>query len=400
MIFFIAPNPHTKKREGFLQRIYAIDRLFSSEEKKYIDDCKNEAEIVQALVEADVIYAHSMYQVSRIKDYIEYFAGKTIVDLHGVVPEELEYLGDAVAARVMSEAEAHIFTHVNHFIAVTEAMVSYYKKKYGKVAQIANWTVLPIFDESALGQVKSQKSEKLNIIYAGGTQKWQSVDKMLATMKRLKDSRVFTFTILSHDEEAFGEVKDYSNVVVASVAADEVLKYYSQATLGFILRDDSIVNRVACPTKLIEYFEHDIVPVVDTVRIGDFKDLGYKYINYKDLGEKTISQQQLRSIALHNHKVVEKLKRISDTGKLELKTLVDTMTREKTVANRGKLSQLASRFVSEIEGLKHANETLTRDLEKRSSEAAVVEEELASIKASKEWRFFSRLSRFIGRKGY
>lgn len=34
MILFIAPNPHkSEKREGYLQRVAAIDELFSGEKK-------------------------------------------------------------------------------------------------------------------------------------------------------------------------------------------------------------------------------------------------------------------------------------------------------------------------------------------------------------------------------
>jgi hypothetical protein len=123
LIFFIAPNPHVSKREGFLQRVYAIDQLLVEYERKYIEDCEDEGATLTAMIEADVIYIHSMYQAVRIVDYLESFADKVVIDLHGVVSEELEYLGDHAAAKKMSATEQAVFSVVSNFVAVTDYMV-------------------------------------------------------------------------------------------------------------------------------------------------------------------------------------------------------------------------------------------------------------------------------------
>ena len=56
----------------------------------------------------------------------------------------------------------------------------------------------------------------------------------------------------------------------------------STCHLGFVLRDDVLVNRVACPTKLLEYIQYGVLPIVLSDAIGDFKELGYKYIGLDD----------------------------------------------------------------------------------------------------------------------
>ena len=95
MILFIAPNPHKiKEHEGYLQRVEAIDEVFSAEEKHYYDDFNSKDELAQCMVGADVIYVHSLYRAEEIIDSYETFGHKIITDLHGIAPEEEEYLGN------------------------------------------------------------------------------------------------------------------------------------------------------------------------------------------------------------------------------------------------------------------------------------------------------------------
>lgn len=53
------------------------------------------------------------------------------------------------------------------------------------------------------------------------------------------------------------------------------------AHYGFILRDKHILNRVAAPTKMVEYLFFGIIPIVKYEEIGDVLKLGYEYISYK-----------------------------------------------------------------------------------------------------------------------
>jgi hypothetical protein len=60
---------------------------------------------------------------------------------------------------------------------------------------------------------------------------------------------------------------------------------YSAADFGFIVRDKSPVNGVACPTKLIEYLCYGVIPIVELVEIGDFAAYGYEYVSLADFNE-------------------------------------------------------------------------------------------------------------------
>ena len=50
----------------------------------------------------------------------------------------------------------------------------------------------------------------------------------------------------------------------------------------YLIQFDIVVNRVACPTKLVEYMFYGITPIVLSKEIDDYNELGYEYLDYKD----------------------------------------------------------------------------------------------------------------------
>ena len=70
--------------------------------------------------------------------------------------------------------------------------------------------------------------------------------------------------------------------LVDCCSKEDLPAVYEAADLGLILRDDSPVNRVACPTKLAEYLFFGLIPVVRSPRLGDFQELGYAFITEQE----------------------------------------------------------------------------------------------------------------------
>lgn len=80
-----------------------------------------------------------------------------------------------------------------------------------------------------------------------------------------------------------------------------------------------IVNKVACPTKLIEYLEHGIIPIVLQPEIGDFNKMGYRYILNDDFLEGKIPNHDvLEQMKIENYKILETLK-------IEKETAINTL---------------------------------------------------------------------------
>jgi PST family polysaccharide transporter len=118
------------------------------------------------------------------------------------------------------------------------------------------------------------------VIYAGGTQVWQNVARMADAIREAP--RELRFVMLSGSAEQLGRELEAGRcrhrVEIGSVPASEVPSWLQRAEFGFVLRSDSAINRVACPTKLVEYLDAGVIPVVLEPEIGDFAQLGYAYL--------------------------------------------------------------------------------------------------------------------------
>jgi hypothetical protein len=321
MILFVAPNPHkVNEKEGFLQRVLAIDDIFPMEEKIYSEDLKNPEELARAIIDADLIYVHSIYNANKILPAYSIFPDKIITDLHGVVPEEEKKADNNEMANVMQATETEVFKYGKNFVAVSQAMVDHFKSKYS-ITNKKTWIILPIFNGTS-GERKTKKVyKKRNVVYAGGAQSWQNIDKMIDAINNARSE--YEFTVLTHSPAAFGGLNKEAKqrTVIKTVSSNQITKYYQVAVLGFILRDDIIVNTVACPTKLIEYLSHGVVPIVLSPNIGDFKEFGYSYIDIGEFLKRGLSSERLEEAIENNYKVYEKFKKLISTGTEELKLL-------------------------------------------------------------------------------
>lgn len=316
-ILFLAPNPRNQRKiEGYLQRVQAIDAALAMYDTSYMDDYASREDLAKAMLDADVIYSHSLYRLEDISEAIPAVAEKIILDLHGIVPEEEKLLGRSERFERLNDIESVVFSLCKVFIAVTKSMKDHYIRKYPS-SKTATWIILPIFEPVSL-----RKRGKLNhdVVYAGGAQAWQNVDAMVEMAKTDGDDRKYYF--LSRDTDEFArKIGDYngSNIIVRSVQPSRVYDYYKKCAFGFVLRDDDEVNRVACPTKLIEYLGYGIVPIVKFADIGDFNSIGYKYISLESMnGTFRFSDEDIWSIIENNRRVYEDLSKISSDG---IKTL-------------------------------------------------------------------------------
>ena len=270
------------------------------------------------------IYVHSLHMLERIpKEYIEEFKDKIILDIHGCVVEELMFENaDKNFIKKFKDIEEFAFPIINTLVSVNTNMIDFYKEKYTGIK--TNFIHLPIFNSDIKNFAKNNNKNKLTLIYSGGTQSWQKIDLLIDTIKKIADK--YEIIILSPEIEKFtkllGELKQ--KVVLKSVLPENLDIEYQKADLGFILRDDIIVNRVACPTKIIDYLEYGIIPIILSPEIGDFNKMEYSYIHYEKLIEgKIFDNNELEKMRKNNTKIIERLRNIQQDGKDKLLKLLE-----------------------------------------------------------------------------
>lgn len=341
-IVFVAnyPDENTIK-EGMSQRVMAIDKHFSADRRTYLSVShrfykKKEIHIisenavqyrcnlflhfffiVRLLAKSKFVYFHSMYNVFPVFPCLLFIKSdkRLILDVHGVVPEENKFIGRNFRAMLFGFVEKYLFGRLYLAISVTDVMSAFYKEKYPacKMDQIT-YPILPsnvINDKYAVQDIVSE--EVINVIYSGNLQAWQNIDLMV-DMISSNLSPFVKYDILTGDPERMIQVLTdkglviNENLSVNSVTPEALAEYYAKAHYGFILRDDIIVNRVACPTKVIEYMHYGMIPIVKSENIGDFYNLGYEHIAMNDFKLSAIKVQKSKK----NNLIIADLKNKSE----------------------------------------------------------------------------------------
>ena len=196
-------------------------------------------------------------------------------------------------------------------IAVTEEMKLHMINKYKDKIK-ADFIIMPIYEENICDFKKINDAKLINnqsiVVYAGGTQKWQLIPEMQKAMIDTSANVYFEICVPKPSEffEIWGDKTYIKNMTVESRTHGEVLKIYERSHYGFVLREDIAVNNVACPTKLVEYMENGIIPILSTPKIGDFYKMGMEFINLEDFINGRLPTESERTIMIEKNKLILK----------------------------------------------------------------------------------------------
>ncbi len=348
-------------KDGYVQRIKAIDttvlsnmcRIYLYDEGvdcmkmrfDFIDDLHgyivfnshNEEhlrEIVNLVSKCKRTYTHSLLRFMEDRSNKELWkifsldGVKHFWDMHGTVPEEYSLAGSELGCELANNIEKVLAEKADVIVVVTEAMGRFIREKYPNLnAQII---VVPIFNNELLTPIKGEKESlsdgNISIVYAGGTQPWQNIKLMQEIMDETYEK--YHFKMFVPDPQEFQNLwekrKASYNILIDSKAPNDLYKEYETCDFGFVLRDPGPVNYVACPTKIIEYLKFGIIPILKSEEIGDFVNLGMKYISYRDVEEGIdLTEDQRQEMIECNYSVLNMLRQLYLEGTAELKGKVE-----------------------------------------------------------------------------
>ncbi len=244
---------------------------------------------------------------------------KTLWDVHGSVPEEYQMYGSETGKQIGDELEGFFYHNADVIVVVNRAMQRHLERKHGDTS--AKFVVLPIFNidvtkQYASSQLGESTRDRAVIVYAGGTQKWQNVELMQSIMDSTADRYDYKMFVPDPAEfNAMWQNKQARNVVVDSKSPEALSLEYMGCDYGFVLRDPDVVNQVACPTKIIEYIQYGIVPIMKSAEIGDFLELGMEFVDYRlCMDGKLPEEAARREMAQKNYAILHKLQESYITG--------------------------------------------------------------------------------------
>jgi hypothetical protein len=290
-------------------------------EYEYLNAFIHVHRILKNAREANAVYVHSCYFVIRCLAI--YFLFKNVItDLHGLVPEESKMRELGAEALIYSWVERLAVRRSATLIFVTDAMRDYFMHKYPGIK--ARLFTVPIFSDLPPAP-PSAKRDLRKAIYSGGLQTWQCVEEILDIVSRV-DGKKWNFLFLTPQVDELSRAcleRSISNVEIRSAGRSELPLEYATASFGFILREHSIVNIAACPTKLIEYLHFGVIPIVSEISIGDFKASGYQYIAAQDFAVGRLpSSEDQEAMRRANRDVADLLAHKSRTELLRLRNLI------------------------------------------------------------------------------
>ncbi len=153
----------------------------------------------------------------------------------------------------------------------------YMKKHYEKLSRKSYDSksyLMPCYNEElSIKDIQEKDYTKKNFAYVGSLDLWQCFDEIAELYKKIETVypdahfKVLTFSVdvAIQKVNALG-IKNYE---VKCVNKEDVQTELRDVVYGFIVRKDSIVNRVATPTKISSYMSVGIIPIFSTV-LDDF----------------------------------------------------------------------------------------------------------------------------------
>ena len=336
------------ERDGYIHRVKTVDesllggyaRVYLMGDEpgcdhiriRYIDDAhvyvrfdsfspRQRRAVFRLIRRCGKTYIHSVYRfmagyVAREMTRMLFLPGvRHIWDVHGAVPEECCMNGDPGIGAVAAKIEKRLFHRASVILCVNRAMEEHLRTKYGHTkARFRIFSILGVEAHTA-EPLPEKPVGPLRTVYAGGLQSWQCIGRMQDLMAETMGW--MSYKILTPEPEAFlalwGDRPPMENVSVGTCAPEKITEEYAPCHYGLLLREDSPVNRVACPTKLIEYIQCGIVPVLSFAEIGDFAAQGMKYITDEafargDLPEET----ERRRMAEENRRILRQMEGIRE----------------------------------------------------------------------------------------
>lgn len=228
-----------------------------------------------------IIYCESLMPLLRSIKIAKRLSIPCIYDCHGIQPVEYRLYHPTFLGWVYSKLLAY---KEERYVSKCDMIVTVTNRQYELWKCTTKHCTLPMIpSEVFLTTKKLKKSDAKEMVgipadltvfvYSGGTNKWQMCSETIELYSRIEKNMPDSFLlILSHDIATFENLTEKYGIkrkMIKSVDYCEMPKYLDACDYGFCIRQNSIINKVASPTKLLEYLARDVVPIMSD-NIGEY----------------------------------------------------------------------------------------------------------------------------------
>lgn len=257
----------------------------------------------------DIIHTRSYIPTFYASVFKLFFRKSVIFDMRGVLPEETLYQGKGIKKMVLyyfyNIVETFGIKTANKIITVSEVFKTYILNKYkikknDKIENIRTFSIKSELKSFSLREELNIPSNFKIFVYSGSISKWQKFEEIVYLYTLLKqeisESLLLVFTNqYSKAENILVKFLKSNEFRICNFNNEALLNALTQCDMGFLLREDSIVNKVASPIKFNDYLASNL-PLIISNNIGDTESIIEKYnagIIIRDISSKEAMEQFL-----------------------------------------------------------------------------------------------------------
>jgi glycosyltransferase involved in cell wall biosynthesis len=283
-----------KKLELFSFKRHYLKPLFLFDLLRFIIQGKR----IISQKNAKIIHAQGLYSAFMaiiLKAIISQHV-MVVFDIHGLVPQEFVWLKKGrrwgPAYLCLKIIERFCAAQSDYLLCASKSLKEYFEMKYkvnNKIDVIQNISTFPKRDLNELNKVKTNLKKQLNLknafvlLHVGSFLQWTDTARSIEIVKKLQEVLPKVFLLIVTYENKT-KVSNFllenqmlqSQFLVTHVPHEEIHQFVPVGDLGLIMRDNSLINQVAFPTKFSEYLACG-VPILCSSSIQDVAQDVKKY---------------------------------------------------------------------------------------------------------------------------
>lgn len=185
----------------------------------------------------------------------------------GIWPEEsMMRHGSRLRFLAQSWLERQALKRAKFVFFVSDAMKQHYEKKY-RLSFEGRCYIMPCANEALHPQSFATPGKYTDNVfcYAGGLAAWQCFEETVELYAKIEQQvdNARLLLLVKERDTALETLKRYGvqNYEINFVPREELAQVLKGVKFGFVLRNESPVNRVATPTKVLTYLANGLIPI-------------------------------------------------------------------------------------------------------------------------------------------
>jgi glycosyltransferase involved in cell wall biosynthesis len=261
----------------------------------------------------DFIYIRSVFDflAAYLAKKIAFKKYKILYDFRGIINEESFIRhGSQIRKRILYELEYFVYKRADKIHTVSHHLKEYLLEHFGNRDSV----VIPCAIKT--NRLKKRVvMDRIEFVYVGSVRVWQRFDETLKLYKYIEDRFDKTnLTIITLDTKIAQKSVQKCQLAkyeIKSMSHEQVLDDLIHYDFGFLLRDDTIVNRTASPIKFLEYISNGVIPIMNR-NIGDYSAMVEQEGIGIILDENDSFDIEIIKNFLSDDNILQKIKKISD----------------------------------------------------------------------------------------